>query len=165
MYDVIVTLKLIVDNRNSCDGFVTQPSPPILERSLFARKMFKRSKLVLVLLFMIFTVSITVSEALVQEQTFERVKFMDGKLIKSILVRSIRTCVDSCLQLCECRYVRFTKSSKLCQVFEDVLLYYGSSATPPFSDEVDFKKVLLRLFKISRDKGFTIFDRDSLSMF
>jgi len=107
---------------------------------------------VFVLLFMIVTVSITVSDALMQEQTFERVKFMDGKLIKSILVRSIRTCVDSCLQLCECRYVRFTKSSKVCQLFEDVLLYYGSSATPPFTDEVDFKKVLLRFFFKSVEK-------------
>jgi len=115
--------------------------------------MFRRSERVILLLFTIITVNVTVSMGLLQEQTFERVSFKDGKLIKFSLARSIRTCVDSCLQLCECRYVRFTKSSKLCQLFEDVLLYYGSAAMPPFSDEIDFKKVLLRHFISSRDQA------------
>ena len=85
--------------------------------------MLRRSERVILLFFFtIFTVSVTVSMGLLQEQTFERVRFIDGKLIKSSLARSIRTSVDSCLQLCECRYVRFTKSSKVCQLFEDVLL-------------------------------------------
>ena len=105
-------------------------------------KMFTHSKAVILSLCVIFTVSIS----LLQKQTFERVSIKYGNLIKSIQARSIRTCVDSCLQHCECRYVRFTKSSKGCQLYADVLLYYVSGETLPSSDVVDFKKVLLWVF-------------------
>jgi len=106
--------------------------------------MFRRSQQVILLLFTIITVNVTVSMELLQEQTFERVSFKEGKLTKSILARSVQTCVVFCLQLHECRYVRFTKRSATCQLFEDVLLYYGSAATPLLSDEVDMKKVWCR---------------------
>jgi len=109
--------------------------------------MFTHSKAAILSLCVIFTVSIS----LLQEQTFERVSIKYGNVIKSIQARSIRTCVDSCLQLCECRYVRFTKSSKGCQLFADVLLYYGSAATPSSSDVVDFKKVFTRFVNSKAD--------------
>jgi len=87
----------------------------------------------------------TVSVGLMQEQTFERVVIKYGKVITSIQTRSVLTCVDSCLQQCECRYVRFTKSSKVCELFGDVLVYYGSEQTPSSSDVVEFKKVYYRV--------------------
>jgi len=101
--------------------------------------MFTHSKAVILSLCVIFTVIIS----LLQEQTFERVSIKYGKVITSIQARSIRTCMDSCLQHCKCRYVRFTKSNKGCQLFADVLLYYGAATTLP-SDVVDFKKVFNR---------------------
>ena len=107
--------------------------------------MFRRSQQVILLLFTIITISVTVGMGLLQEQTFERVSFKDGKLIKSSLARSVQTCVVFCLHLYECRYVRFNRSSTICQLFEDVLLYYGSAATPLLSDEVDMKKVWCRI--------------------
>jgi len=100
-------------------------------------KMFTNSKSAILSFFMIFSVSV----GLLQEQTFERVNIKYGNVIKSSPARSVRTCVDSCLQDCECRYVRFTKSSKVCQLFGEVLVYYGSATTRPSSDVVDFKKV------------------------
>jgi len=69
----------------------------VFEGSFIIRKMFRRSQQVILLLFTIITVSVTVGMGLLQEQTFERVRFIDGKLIKFSLARSIRTCVDSAL--------------------------------------------------------------------
>jgi len=106
------------------------------------KKMFRQIKQVLCTLSMIFCVSVE----LLQEQTFERVSVKYGKVMKSSQARSVRTCVDLCLQHCECRYVRFIKSTKECQLFDYVLLYYGSEQTPPSLDVVDFKKVKLRFF-------------------
>jgi len=107
----------------------------------FEDKMYRYVKQAILSLVLIFTVSV----GLLQEQTFERVSIKYGKVIKSSQTRSVRTCVDSCLQHCECRYVRFTKKSKVCQLFDDVLLYYGNEQTPS-SDVVDFKKVYFRVF-------------------
>jgi len=103
----------------------------------FEGKMYRYVKPAILSLVLIFTVSV----GLLQEQTFERVIIKYGKAIKSSQARSVLTCVDSCLQQCECRYERFTKSSKVCELFGEVLVYYGSEQTPPSSDVVDFKKV------------------------
>jgi len=117
-------------------------SPLRWKEESFEGKMDIYAKPAILSLFMIFAVSV----GLLQEQTFERVSIKYGKVIKTSQVRSVRTCVDTCLQHCECRYVRFTKNSKVCQLFDDVLLYYGIEQTPPSLDVVDFKKVSLRLF-------------------
>jgi len=108
----------------------------------FEGKMYRYVKPAIVSLVLIFTVSV----GLLQEQTFERVIIKYGKVIKSSPTRSVLTCVDSCLQHCECRYVRFTKSSKVCELFVNVLLYYGSVATLPPADVDDFKKVFNWVF-------------------
>ena len=93
----------------------------------FEGKMYRYVKPALLSLVLIFTISV----GLLQEQTFERVIIKYGKVIISIQTRSVLTCVFSCLQQCECRYVRFTKSSKVCELFGNVLVYYGSEQTPP----------------------------------
>jgi len=108
----------------------------------FEYKMYRYVKPAILSLVLIYTASV----GLLQEQTFERVIIKYGKVITSIQTRSVVTCVDSCLQHCECRYVRFTKSSKGCELFGNVLVYYGSEQTPPSSDVVDFKKVSLQVF-------------------
>ena len=105
----------------------------------FEGKMYRYIKPAILSLVLIFTGSV----ALLQEHTFERVTIKYGKVITISQALSIRTCVYSCLQHCECRYVRFTKSNNSCQLFVDVLLYYGSNSMPSSSDVVDFKKVCL----------------------
>ena len=112
----------------------------------FEGKMYRYVKPAIVSLVLIFTVSV----GLLQEQTFERVIIKYGKVIKSSQTRSVMTCVDSCLQHYECRYVRCTKSSKVCELFGDVLLYYGSVATLPPSDVDDFKKVFNRFLTVKQ---------------
>ena len=109
--------------------------------------MFRHSKPVIWSLSMIVSVSV----GLLQEQAFKRVHIKYGILIKYSPTRSIRTCVDYCLQHCECRYVRFTKSTQGCQLFDDVLLHYGSEPTPPTSDVSDFKKVYYRFINSKSD--------------
>jgi len=87
----------------------------------------------------------TVTAALLQQQTFERSRFKDGTVIRSIQERSLYTCVELCLQLRECRYLRFIKLSKECQLYSYVLLYYGNESSD--EDVVDIKKVTLLISK------------------
>lgn len=103
--------------------------------------MLRHSEPVFLSYFIIFAVSV----ALLQEHTFERVSIKYGKAITFVQARSVRTCMDSCIHHCQCRYVRFTKSTKGCQLFDSVLLYSGGEISHPDSDVVDFKKVLYNI--------------------
>ena len=142
MYDVTVTKDCICERYNCCVVIITLSITRSAFRSkgyYFQVEMFGHSKPVMLSLFVVFTASI----ALLQENTFERVIIKYGNVISISQVRSIRTCVELCLHRCECRFVRFTKSNRICQLFADVLLYYGSNSMPS-SDVVDFRKVCIR---------------------
>ena len=143
LYDVTVTKDCICERYNCCVAIITLSITRSAFRSkgyYFQVEMFGHSKPVMLSLFVVFTVSI----ALLQENTFERVSIKYGKVISISQARSVFTCVESCLQHCECRFVRFTKINNTCQLFADVLLYYGSNSMPSSSDVVDFKKVCLK---------------------
>jgi len=136
-------MNCICENKNGSFAIITTFHNLLcssFERIYFLVKMFGHSKPVILSLVVVFTVSI----ALLQENTFERVIIKYGNVISISHVRSDFTCVESCLHRFECRFVRFTKSNNSCQLFADVLLYYGSNSMPSSSDVVDFRKVCLR---------------------
>jgi len=122
----------------------------------FLVKMFGHSNSVILSLFVVFTASI----ALLQENTFERVIIKYGKVITISQARSVFTCVESCLNHCECRFVRFTKNNNSCQLFTDVLLYYGSNFTSSSLDDVDFKNVCLRYIHSYTNRVWYLFNRN-----
>ena len=77
----------------------------------------------------------------IQQQQFDKARFISEYVLNERQTKSAIICVGHCLQNLECSAVRFTRSCRHCQLFSDVLWLHGSEIPPPDPDVVEYKMV------------------------
>ena len=88
-----------------------------------------------------FLVIINLVLTLIQQQQFEEARFVSEYALSERQTKSAIICVGHCLQIAECRAVRYKRSCGKCQLFSDVLWLYGSEIPPRDPDVVEYKMV------------------------
>ena len=102
----------------------------------------KTNKMHILTILVCFLVIINLVLTLIQQQQFEEARFVSEYALSERQTKSAIICVGHCLQIAECRAVRFTRSCGNCQLFSDVLWLYGSEIPPLDSDVVEYKMVI-----------------------
>jgi len=101
----------------------------------------KTNKMHILTILVCFLVIINLVLTHIQQQQFEEARFISEYALRERQTKSAIICVGHCLQIAECRAVRYKRSCGNCQLFSDVLWLYGSDIPPRDPDVVEYKMV------------------------